>query len=292
MNRIGRILKNKLTVFVLVIGFVVTQIENIEKLQEYIKPFNPFIEENQESPITIGMSIEKVETLLGKPHEVSVFYSSYFSHGLKISSDYEDGTLVGGVTASKLKSGRSYKGTLQGIKLGMDINQVNDVLGKPDYWGISSNDLSTALWENGDFITIVHYTPDKNEKWNASEITHAKPSSIFTYESILNAAIQELKAGRIPKFLDELHKKSKVEYYGGNGILKLDEFIRDYLHLESELLMIQSGDFGGAYLTYGYQNGKVLRFWIYPLGWKNPEIRTIIDYQKFADAFHDKRERT
>lgn len=283
VTKIINFFKSKIVIIFAISTLAATNVESLDKLYNYSKKAIEYFESNNKYEIHIGMKMDDVDSLLGKPNEVSVLYSSYFSDGIKVSSDYENNDLVGGVTATKLKSGASFNGKLQGLKLGMSIDDINSVLGKPNYWGVNSPESSTALWEKDEIIFIVQYKPNKNDKWFAYEISYGKPSSLFTYESILKVSVQELKAGRVPKFLDGLKKKSEYSEYGKSGTLKLERFIKEYLNLDHELYSIQVGVFGGAYLTYIYENGDILNFWIYPLGWESPEIRQIINMKEFIN---------
>lgn len=103
----------------------------------YIQDINPFHKNNKEIAIKIDMKISEVDKILGNPHNVNSLMLSYFSHGISIARDYKSRDQVGGIIAEKAQSGVIYKGFLNGIKIGMRFEEVQEALGNPQYWGFT-----------------------------------------------------------------------------------------------------------------------------------------------------------
>ncbi|MGI3001345.1 hypothetical protein [Vibrio alginolyticus] len=289
-NKIKHIYRNNkatvVTCAAIVTGIVTFGKDSLE-LVTYLNSFNPYSEENSSLPIEIGMKISDAELTLGEPQERTFIGNSYFSHGIELNPDYEFQDEVGGVTAKRLPSGIAYKGKIDGIRLGSSIEDINEEKGNPTYWGVDSEQSSVAIWNDTDTLTIVYFKANKHGVWVADSITYTKAASIVAYRSILLSVLQELKAGRVSMFAEELAERGTDPDFENNklGMLTLNQFSKQYLHQEFEFIMMKPALGGGAELYLGFNEKKVLYFWVYPLGWEQPTIRAIVDLEKYHENF-------
>jgi hypothetical protein len=279
--------KGKLVTCAAIITGVVTLGKDSFDLITYFNSVNPYSEENRTLPIKIGMKIADAEKVLGAPQDRNFIGNSYFSHGIELNPDYEFQDQVGGITVKRLPSGVIYKGKVDGIRLGWSIDDIKDNKGNPTYWGVESNQSSVAIWNNIKTLTIVYLKPNKQNIWVADSITYTKEASITAYRSILLSVFQELKAGRISRFAEELAERGKKPEFKKNdlGMLSLEEFSQKYLHQSFEFIMMRPAIGGGVELYLGFNKEKILYFWIYPLGWEQPTIRAIVDLEKYHNNF-------
>lgn len=269
----------------LLTGIVATG-KNLSEVLSFVEKYNPLSEENSNPPIEIGMKITEVEDILGQPQEVGFISKSYFSHGIEINPDYESPEEVGGITVKRLPSGIMYKGKIDDIRLNDSVEEIKEAKGAPTYWGIDSPESSTAIWYENDFLTIVHFTANKDEIWTADSIIYTKSASFVAYRAILLSVFQELKAGRVSQFAEELAERGRDKDFNNNdlGMLSLESFSRQYLHQDYEFVLMKPALGGGAeiYLSFG---DKLLYFWIYPLGWEKPTVRAIVDLEQYHKNF-------
>lgn len=256
--------------------------DNLSAVSNFIMTHNPLSEENRNPPLTIGMTIIEAEKNLGKPQEINFIARSYFSHGIEINPDYEHEDEVGGITVRKLPSGVMYRGKIEGIRLNSSFDELKDIKGNPTYWGVESSDSSTAIWYENENVTIVHFSPNAEKKWSADSITYTRAASMVSYRAILLSVFQELKAGRVSQFAEELAERENSDFFEKNdiGMLSLRDFSEQYLHQDYEFVLMEPALNGGAeiYLAFGE---KLLVFWIYPLGWEQPTLRAILDLDIF-----------
>lgn len=288
MQNISRFIKLKVVQLIgllSIIGVLIQVITDIDKTLSFLNEINPFVKENQDisKNINLDMDINKVNQILGMPNENDGLVFSYFTHGIQIAPDYEFQDKVGGIVVTQLKSGVSYKGYIKGIKLDNTFEEIQSVLGSPIYWGISSELTSTAIWKTeNNAVVIVDFTKIKD--WKANKITYSKQSSKVSYLAIVNSAIQELKAGRISVFFNELSKMSNNEIKDLKlPIISLESFKNNFLNEDYKVIGSVWNPMGGMNIILGYETD-ILEFWVYPLDWKQPSIRAIIsikESQKF-----------
>ncbi|MBN3098080.1 hypothetical protein H4F38_09975 [Pectobacterium brasiliense] len=270
------------------IDTAVTFGRNFSEVSSFIMKLNPMSQENSSPPFKIGMKITDVEKVIGEPQRVNFIAKSYFSHGIEINPDYENPDNVGGITVKTLPSGVMYKGKVDGIRLNTSFEEVKKNKGNPTYWGVESAKSSIAIWYENEMLTIVHFTPGKDEIWQSDSITYTKSASIVAYRAILLSVFQELKAGRVSQFAEELAERENTDFFKDNdlGLISLSSFSQQYLHLDYEFVLMKPAIGGGVelYLAFGE---KLLYFWIYPLAWEKPTVRAIID----LDLYHTNHDR-
>lgn len=290
IDRIKRFFHHKKRIVMLCVGLlagVVAVGNDLSELVKFVEKYNPWSEENSAAPIRIGMDLTEVEGILGKPQEINFISRSYFSYGIEVNPDYEHREKVGGVTAKRLPSGVMYKGKIDGIRLGESANEVKEIKGEPTYWGIDASDSSTAIWyKKSDVLTIVHFSANENNVWVADSITLTRASSFVAYRAILLSVFQELKAGRVSQFAEELVEMSKKASFKDNkiGMISLKEFSKKYLYQSYEFVFMKPAIGGGAEIYLGFGD-KLLNFWVYPVGWEKPSLRAIVEMHKFYEDF-------
>ncbi|MEZ8311515.1 hypothetical protein AB6D20_019290 [Vibrio splendidus] len=289
-NRIKQIYrdhKGKVVTFAAIVAGVVALGKDSSEVLTFVNSFNPYSEENRSLPIDIGMKISEAEMELGEPQERSFIGNSYYSHGIELNPDYEFQDKVGGVTVKRLPSGVTYKGKIDDIRLGYTIEEATEVKGSPTYWGVESQERSVAIWNDIETLTIVYFEANKNGIWVADSITYTKAASIVAYRSILLSIFQELKAGRVSIFAEELAERGSAPDFMDNelGMLTLGQFSSQYLHQKYEIVMMKPAIGGGVELYLGFNEEKVLYFWIYPLGWEQPTLRAIVDLEVLHKNF-------
>ncbi|MBC5853468.1 hypothetical protein [Vibrio metschnikovii] len=271
--------KNKVVFSAALLAGIIAFSENLVAFGSFINTYNPFSEQNSSPPIDIGMPISEVEVLLGQPQEIDFISRSYFSHGIEVNPSYEYQDLVGGITVKKLPSGVMFKGRVDGISLNSSVDDIKNTKGRPTYWGVESDGKAVAIWYAHDLLTIVNFEPDKNNISVATSITHTESASIVAYRSILLSIFQELKAGRVSQFAKEFEARAKSTVLP-DGMLTLESFANTYLHQKYQLIAMKPALMGGAELYVGFGD-TLLYFWIYPLSWKQPTLRAIVDIEKF-----------
>lgn len=228
----------------------------------------------ERSPVTLGSTFEEVHKVLGSPTGYSKLGEEYFSLGITVFPKYGEHNVVGGLMASQLPSGIAFEGRLNGIKLGMSFAQVRSKLGNPSFWGTADAHPPIALWKQGDNLTIAYFPiPRTNNTSTVTHITYCKQSSVAAYHAIVSVALQELRAGRILEYFNELREYSDVSDIAGG--LTFDQFRDHYSQLSYEIVAVTPNSLGGADVELLYDNDDLIIVWIYPLDWEKPSIRLI-----------------
>ncbi|MEF1285946.1 hypothetical protein QTN94_19015 [Vibrio sp. M250220] len=275
--------KNKVIFCTALLAGIVGVSQNLTIVGGFFNKYNSYSERNKTPPIKIDMPITEVEALLGQPQEIDFISRSYYSHGIEVNPDYEHQDKVGGITVTRLPSGVMFKGKVDGVSLNSSVDDIKSAKGSPTYWGVDSGGRAVAIWYANELLTIVHFEPNKQEISVATSITHTKAASIVAYRSILLSIFQELKAGRVSQFAEEIEARAKSTTFP-EGMLTLESFANNYLHQEYQLVAMKPSLMGGAELYVGFGE-KLLYFWIYPLGWTQPTLRAIVDMETFAKQF-------
>ena len=262
-----------------ILGIVSTVTQGGKDINEIYTKFTSFLQEKQVLSIELGMELNELNATLGEPNEVNIYEFIYLSKGIKIYPNSRMGQeSVAGIVAEKLASGEVYKGYINKIKIGMSFKKITNIHGEPDYWDINLGKIS--IWADEFNFLIVEF--DDNQK--SKKITYARREAIAIYPNIVNIAIQELKAGRIPIFLDEMNPNqvkniNSTEENKENEPLSLKSFKKKFLNQNYKVISVEPAKYGGGivYLYYT-EKEKMLMFWIYPLS--VPSIRGIMEIQK------------
>lgn len=226
-------------------------------------------------PVKLNHSREHVHKVLGEPDAIGWQLEQYYSEGIEISYDQHH-DFVEGLTITHLPSGTAFEGTLFGIKLGDTFSKAKEVLGPPDFWGLSYENTSMAVWEIADTYVLIWIWSNKKrdnsvpfqQLGTIRSISYCNKKSLIGYNVLAAKAMEQIKRGEKPKEFER------------EDIQHID--IEDPLFDEPfELLGGKPAIMGGAEVWVGFPESKeVIAFWIYPLEWRYPVIRAVYKLTK------------
>lgn len=275
--------------FILAMIVGISQIPEVtDKLKNIWDDLNPYSESNSDLPINIGDDFISVYNVLGQPQERHHDTEIFLSHGLNVSKNYPllrlGEEVVGGVTVENDNSIATYKNFINTIKLGMTFNDIKDKLGEPSYLTRSDLDkISLAIWTDDiddELATIVYFKQDKNTEAKADKISFTEVSSFPAYQAVVEATIQELRAGRISPFVADSLKSLESD---NEVSMTLNNFANNYLFQNYKFEYQERGMFGEIYVYLQYENKDILSFHVYPVGGSLPNINFISKLEQSSE---------
>jgi hypothetical protein len=235
-------------------------------------------------PIKLNDSRDRVHEILGEPTQTGFLIEHYYSDGLEISFD-QHSDLVDGLVVYPLPNGVAFEGTVFGIRLGDTFARVKETLGRPDFWGFGPPNSSMAIWDRGEqFLVIQVWKPAHRDDGSYSAqlgtvkaIIYCNKKSYVGYNAVTIISIEQIK------------RRQKVEYLESHDLplhgITLDDpvFHEDYVVLGGT-----PGAMGGANVFVEFKPSQTLvDFWIYPLMWSEPVVRSIRAVSNGSDSPSD-----
>lgn len=223
-------------------------------------------------PIKLNDTKERVHEILGDPTDTGYLIEHFYSDGLEVSFDQHT-DLVDGLVVYPLPNGVAFEGTVFGVRLGDRFARAKEVLGRPDYWGFGTANSSMAIWDRGDqFLILEIWKPThRDAEGNAGQfgtiraIIYCNKKSYVGYNAVAIITVEQIKRGQQP------------EYFEREDIFLDDIDLKDEVFHQSYVLGGgQPATFGGSQVYLNFETAETLLvFWIYPLNWSYPVVRSI-----------------
>ncbi len=223
-------------------------------------------------PVKLDDTRQRVSEIFGEPDSVGWLVEHYYSEGIEISYDQHSDT-VDGLVIYHLPSGTAFGGTVFGIRLGDLFSKVKEILGKPSFWGLAYRNSSMAVWSIDEKLLVVEIWSNRNrdntipfqQLGTVKSIIYCNKKSYVGYNVLVVQALEQLQRGEIPKEFER------------EDITLMNVNLDDETFTESyELLGARQAIMGGAEILVAFTESKiVLAFWVYPLQWRYPVIRSI-----------------
>ncbi len=223
-------------------------------------------------PVKLDDSRERVQEIFGKPDSVGWLVEHYYSEGIEISFDQHSDT-VDGLVVYHLPSGTAFEGTVFGIRLGDSFSKVKQIIGKPSFWGLAYRNSSMAVWRIDEKLLVIEIWSNRNrdntipsqQLGTVKSIIYCNKKSYVGYNVLVVQAIEQIQRGEIPK-----------EFEREDITLMNIELDNPVFKESYELLGARQATMGGAEVLVAFEESEiVLAFWVYPLQWQFPVIRSI-----------------
>ena len=255
--------------------------EHIETMwKERFGLLNRDISLEKHFPVKLDDSRERVQEIFGKPDAIGWLVEHYYSEGIEISYD-QHSDMVDGLVVYHLPSGTAFEGTIFGIRLGDSFHKVKQILGKPSFWGLAYRNSTMAVWSIDENLLVIEIWSNRNrdhtipsqQLGTVKSIIYCNEKSYVGYNVLIVKAIEQIQLGNIP---DEFERED---------ITLMNIELNDPVFNESfELLGARPATLGGAEVLVAFEESKiVLAFWVYPLQWQFPVIRSIYKIEENID---------
>ena len=242
-------------------------------------------------PVQIGDHRKQVREQLGEPQEVSKATDNFYSEGITVYYDIHNGQ-VDGLLAQPLKSGVAFSGTVHGISIGDDFSDARSKLGTPVDWGLPFETMSLATWEIDTDRLLIAYIDRPNEAalnrktvGIIRSIGTCTTKSFLSYIAVVSISIEQIRAGKTPTRIED---DTVLEARIGSGpdeIRLIDvDFDASFFAKEYNIVSVELGLMGGAWVYAVFGSNRYIAFWLYPLRWEFPVIRAIQDRTHLVSA--------
>jgi hypothetical protein len=220
-------------------------------------------------PVKLDDTHEHVRAVLGEPDDEAFKVEHFYTEGVEVSYDPHTDK-VDGLIVCHLPSGTAFDGTVFGLRLGDDFSKVRSGLGKPDYWSLSRSNGSLAIWERDDRLVCCEIWRNTGDGkmvpvGTIKSIYYCNRKSYIGYIALVAIALEQMRKGIEPPIFEK----------GGPTLLDID--LDDPVFKEPyEILGAVAALLGGSEVLVAFTDSKVgIAFWVYPLMWSTPVIRSI-----------------